>query len=226
VSCVSNLSNEPPPAHTQTHTPADLFRKTIRHIEVGVPCVIMSRSNTSQHCFRWFQMLQVLIDEHKLPTHLITFASCSLEQQRLLMSTFPSSPVHFTGSREVAQKIKLAAPRTLASTGGPNTMVVFGMMTPEIDDALRMSACIENSGQCTALRHVVAASDVSEQHLVSHLDSIFSSAPSKETAGTKECLEEHQFAALLAPLKVSAPVASAGYSQVCVCVCVCGISYI
>ena len=144
IGCVSNFSNF-----------LDLSRKTLRQIEVGVPCVVFSRSNTTQHMFRWFLLLQDLMKEKGLPSYLLSYLSCRIDEQRRLMQACPLSPMHLTASREIASKIKEVNPRLISSTGGPNTLVSTECISDEIQNVVQMSNLIENKGQCTALRQWV-----------------------------------------------------------------------
>ena len=174
VGCVSNFSNF-----------LDLCRKVLRHMELGVPCVVLSRSNTTQHMFRWTQILLELMAKHEVDEGLLTYASCTIPQTHRLFDAFPDGPMHITCNREVAANVRAIHANTLSSTGGPNTLVSTEA-TPEVMQAIRWSAMIENSGQCTALRHAVINTD--EATVRSMFDD------SKAVTSSSESLENHEFA--------------------------------
>lgn len=188
--CVSNFSNF-----------LDLFRKTIRCLEVGVPVVVFSRTNTTQHMYRWFVVLEKELAARGFPAGMLTFASLSVADQRRVMAANPGSPMNLTGSREVAALIKEVNPLLCASTGGPNTMLTTGW-TPSIQQSVQLSATIESSGQCTAMRHLVAPVAAAEALTVFDGVEVF---PSADVA-----LAEGKFAGILQKLPF---VLEAGYTK-------------
>ena len=171
VSCVSNFTNF-----------LDLFRKTIRSLELGVPVVILSRSNTAQHSFRWAEMLVELCSkETTVDPGMITYVSASLDDIQALTKNCAESTgnLYATCSRELASTIKQGYPKVVASTGGPNTLVAMDW-TRSIEDAVRCSASIESSGQCTALRHVVVPESVNTSDVEQLLEGVSSVANAPE----------------------------------------------
>ncbi|KAL3790421.1 hypothetical protein HJC23_013593 [Cyclotella cryptica] len=150
VSCVSNFTNF-----------LDLFRKTLRSLELGIPCVILGRSHTIQHSYRWADLLVRLLKEEGIDPGMLTYLSCQLEDIKYITasSAEQAGMLYTTCSRQLAKAIKENYENTIASTGGPNTLIATEW-TPGVQDAIRMSASIECAGQCTALRHAVVPETV------------------------------------------------------------------
>jgi len=150
VSCVSNFTNF-----------LDLFRKTLRSLELGIPCVVLGRSHTVQHSYRWTELLVDLMKEEELDLGMVTYLSAQLEDIKYVTSESVNEAgmLYTTCSRQLAKDIKSTYPKTIASTGGPNTLFTTEW-TKQVQDAIRMSASIECAGQCTALRHAVVPETV------------------------------------------------------------------
>ena len=106
--------------------------------------VVLSRSNTSQHMFRWGVMLRELLQKEGVSGDMVTYFCASIGHQRDLIASFPDSPCYFTGSREIATKLREVSSKLLSSTGGPNTMIA-SKITPPMEEAIRISSCIEHS---------------------------------------------------------------------------------
>eukprot|EP00980_Cylindrotheca_fusiformis_P026428 scaffold16150_cov112-Cylindrotheca_fusiformis.AAC.7 len=155
VSCVSNFTNF-----------LDLSRKTIRSMELGIPCVILGRSNTVQHSYRWTKLLMELCIAEGVDPGMITYMSCPVEDIINTTRACQESTgnLYSTCSRNLAESIKSGYPNTIASTGGPNTLVALDW-TDKIQEAIRMSATIESSGQCTALRHAVVPANITNEDI-------------------------------------------------------------
>lgn len=160
VACVSNFSNF-----------LDLFRKTVRSLEVGIPCVILGRSNTCQHSYRWARLLVSLMIEEGLDPGMLTFLSCPLDQIKDITQSLKehTGNLYATCSRQIAASMMASYPNTVASTGGPNTLIAMDW-SKETQAAIKMSAAIESSGQCTALRHVVVPPTVGQNEILEMLN--------------------------------------------------------
>lgn len=130
-------------------------------MELGIPCVILGRSHTIQHSYRWADTLVQLMKEEGIDAGMLTYLSCQLDDIKYITaeSADVTGMLYTTCSRQLAKAIKENYDNTIASTGGPNTLIATEWTT-EVQDAIRMSASIECAGQCTALRHAVVPDTV------------------------------------------------------------------
>ena len=194
VPCVSNFSHF-----------LDMCRKTLRLVEVGVPVMVLSRSHTSQYPYRWVAVLAEELAAEGIDPRYLTFCSASLaDQQAIIRAVTAASasadadaaptPFLFTGARQLAAAIKRdVCDGVVASTQGPNLMLALGL-PPNVAAAAAMSATIENSGQCTALRVLIAPEkDVAP----AAVESLFDTTPIGEDASGY--LAAGEFAGLLEP---------------------------
>ena len=133
----------------------------IQSMELGIPCVILGRSHTIQHSYRWADTLVELLKEEGIDPGMLTYLSCQLDDIKYITaeSAEETGMLYTTCSRQLAKAIKGNFDNTIASTGGPNTLIATEW-TPQVQDAIRMSASIECAGQCTALRHAVVPESV------------------------------------------------------------------
>lgn len=194
IGCVSNFSNF-----------LDLSRKVMRNMECGVPVVVLSRNNTTQHMFRWTLLLLDLMKKEGVDLGLLTFFSCTRAQKTKIFKACPECPAYFTCSREVAEDVKKTLPKIMSSTGGPNTMFATAL-TPEVSTALRFSGMIENKGQCTAMRHFVLP-DCTEKMV----DDIFRPTPTLQTPA--DALKDGIFAGIFEGVNDRKVETELGYKQ-------------
>lgn len=119
---------------------------------------------------------------------MITYMSCPVED----IVNITQSCQEYTGnlyatcSRDLAESIKAGYPNTVTSTGGPNTLIALDW-TDKIQEAIRMSATIESSGQCTALRHAVVPAKITEEDVRNMLET------TKEIESASEAVQSGDF---------------------------------
>jgi hypothetical protein len=211
ISTVSNFSNF-----------LDLSRKALRTLELGIPIIVLCRTNytTTQHSYRWVQLLIDLCCDVGIDASLITYISASLSdvQSILQVCEHTTGNLYATCSRSVAADIMNIYPKTIASTSGPNTLVCTQWENTALDNttttttsptmskmaqAIADSATIESAGQCTALRHCVVPTTMTDQDcqkiLLDNITTIDSPV---------QALSESHYAGIIVPSSVMNPTAS------------------
>ncbi|KAL3772360.1 hypothetical protein ACHAW5_010362 [Stephanodiscus triporus] len=147
--------------------------RTLRSLELGVPCAVLCRSHTTQHPYRWTELLVDLMVEEGIDAGMVTYLSCQLEDIIHITSRCAgrAGTLYTTCSRDLAKSIMSTYPDTISSTGGPNTLLTTEW-TATVRDAIRTSASIESAGQCTALRHLVVPECVHLSDVESMFDDV------------------------------------------------------
>jgi len=112
--------------------------------------------------YRWTQILVDLMEKHDVDTSLVTYAAVKIPDTQRMFKECPEGAMYITSSREVAASVRESHGNVMSSTGGPNTLCA-PFMTEDISNAIQLSAMIENSGQCTALRHACVGGGVTEE---------------------------------------------------------------
>ena len=129
--------------------------------------------------------------EEGVDSGIITHLACPLEDIKEITQSCQdfTGNLYSTCSRELAAAIKSGYHNTITSTGGPNTLVNMDW-TEGIQEATRMSATIESSGQCTALRHVIVPTFVEEKDIATMLGGakVAASAPEALKAAAFDCV--------------------------------------
>mmetsp|Transcript_10209 Transcript_10209/g.28111 ORF Transcript_10209/g.28111 Transcript_10209/m.28111 type:complete len:847 (+) Transcript_10209:84-2624(+) len=202
VSCVSNFTNF-----------LDLSRKVLRSLEVGVPVIVLGRSHTSQHAYRWTKLLQQLCQEHAaqlqgttdaatVDPSMITFLSCSLDDMKEILRDCQDATgnLYTTCSRDLAAEIKKNYPKTIASTGGPNTMVIA---TPAKDNPTEV---ILDPDEGTAYDSQQLQEGQANESTATDETAVEENDKAEETKKRKEWFTMHMKAAI----RTSAAIESAG----------------
>ena len=149
-------------------------------------------------------LLQELMEKHGLPAGMLAYASVDVDGQRTMMGEMQGSPLYFTGSREVACAMRELCPHLIASTGGPNTLVNDGW-NAKYAEAARLSSTIENSGQCTAMRHLVASGVTAAD-----VEALFDDTPT--VTSSLEAIENGAFAGVFKDHPTESTAPPAGYT--------------
>ena len=145
---IVNISREP--VFVACVSGFELFRSNRKVETLVLGCSLRRVVQIEQPLpYRWVQILVELMAKHDVDEGLLTYASCTIPQTQRLFDAFPGGPMHITCSREVAESV-----RSLSRTQSTRLWTEHNSSRRSVHlmlQAIRWSAMIENSGQCTAL---------------------------------------------------------------------------